>query len=90
MPSVLLPVKHLQQPRDGECLAACAMMVLNYVGVNITYRKLIKTLNIQVGLGTPSFNVHNLQRLGIQVAYRQGNLTLLRQHLQKGQPCIVL
>ena len=37
MPKVLLSVLHRSQQSDGDCLAACAAMVLAYLGRAIDY-----------------------------------------------------
>ena len=39
---ILLPVKHMLQREVGDCLAACAAMVLNYLGRPVAYNRLIK------------------------------------------------
>ena len=86
---MLLTIKHLQQPRPGECLAACAAMVLNYLGATVNYRRLAHTLAIVPGAGTGAFNIRRLETLGVSVTYRQGTIAALRTHLQNNQPCIV-
>lgn len=88
MPAVFLEIEHVQQHNDGECLAACAAMVLNFIGIPVAYKRLIRMLEIKGDFGTPSFKIRNLARLGVRVAYEQGNLDILRTHLQAGQPCI--
>jgi ABC-type bacteriocin/lantibiotic exporter with double-glycine peptidase domain len=88
MASILLPVAHVQQDKHGECLAACAAMILNYIGVPTGYRRLLKLLDIVPELGTPSFKLRNLERLNVTVDYGQGTLNLLYQQLLKGQPSI--
>jgi len=89
MPSLFLPVEHVQQHQDGECLAACAAMVLNFTRISVSYHRLLKVLDVESGFGTPAFKIRNLSRLGIKVDYRQGSIQELRNHLQVGQPCIV-
>ncbi len=89
MPSVLLKLDHVRQDNDGECLAACAAMVLHFMGAPIAYKRLVKLLDIKTNFGTPSSKIRNLDRLGIRVTYQQGNLEALRNHLHAGQPCIV-
>lgn len=89
MPSLFLPVEHVQQHQDGECLAACAAMILNFVGISVSYNRLLKVLEVESGLGTPSFKIRNLSRLGIKVDYRQGSLENLQDHLEAGRPCII-
>ena len=89
MPPVFLEIEHVQQHNDGECLAACAAMILNFIGSPVAYKRLLRVLEIKDDIGTPSFKIRNLERLGIRVIYRQGNLAVLRNHLAAGQPCIV-
>lgn len=89
MPSVFLPVGHLQQLRDGECLNACAMMVLDYIEYRIAYARLLKVLDIRTGFGAPSYNIRNLARFDIRVTYARGDLSTLYEHLLANQPCIV-
>jgi len=86
---IILRMKHLQQRRHGECLAACAAMVLAYIGVSIPYHKLLTLLEVRANVGTPSFKIRNLERSGIHVLYQRGSLEQLRSHLTAGQPCIV-
>lgn len=89
MPAVFIEIEHVQQRSDGECLATCAAMVLNFIGRPVAYRKLMQQLEIKDGLGTPSFKIRKLEQLGVRVLYKQGNFEILQKHLQAGQPCIV-
>jgi ABC-type bacteriocin/lantibiotic exporter with double-glycine peptidase domain len=89
MDRVILPVQNCPQHRTGECLVACTAMVLGYMGVTIPYQRLLRTLETIPDMGTPSFKVVNLQRLGLTVIYRQGTFDELLQHLLAGHPCIV-
>jgi len=41
MATPILPVPHLPQRKQGECLAACAAMMLNYLGHSVSYDKLL-------------------------------------------------
>jgi ABC-type bacteriocin/lantibiotic exporter with double-glycine peptidase domain len=88
MATVFLPVEHIRQRQDGECLAACAAMILNFIGRPIIYDRLLRLLAVDPGLGTPSFSIRNLERLGVTVEYQQGNIYTLQQHLLQRQPCI--
>jgi len=40
MPRVILTVPHVQQRQLGECLAACAGMMLSYLGLAVSYDQL--------------------------------------------------
>ncbi len=86
--TIILPVPHLQQRRRGECLVACAAMSLVYLGLSVKYDPLVKLLEIRPDIGTPAYNIQKLAKLGLQVIYRQGTLTELRQHIRNNTPCI--
>jgi ABC-type bacteriocin/lantibiotic exporter with double-glycine peptidase domain len=85
---ILLPVAHTSQRTTGECLAACAVMALNYLGVSINYDRLVKRLQIQRSMGTPFPNIQELRKLGIAVDYQRGTLSELHQRLISNSPCI--
>lgn len=84
-----LPVPHQQQHERGECLVACAAMILVYLGVSITYKRLLKLLQVRSQIGAPASSIHKLEQLGITVVYQQGTLAELHSHLANGRPCIV-
>lgn len=63
-------------------------MVLSYLGVSTSYRKLLRTLRIQRQYGAPSSNVRYLVRLGVTVVYKTGTLPSLHAHLNHNRPCI--
>jgi ABC-type bacteriocin/lantibiotic exporter with double-glycine peptidase domain len=86
---VLLPVAHIPQRRRGECLAACAVMVLAYLGRPIPYNRLLKTLGVQPDVGAPFTNLQLVARYKVTVLYRQGTLAELYRLLAAGWPCIV-
>ncbi len=88
MTKILLPVNNIRQSRDGQCLAACAAMVLAYMNFPVTYKRLLKLLRIQ-WFGAPSFNIRFLTKLGLIVIYKQGTLAELYHHLAQNRPCIV-
>lgn len=90
MVTLPLLVPHLQQRQPGECLAACAAMVLDYLGIPANYDYLLKLLKINPNVGTPAYNIVELQTLGVDVLYEQGNLALLNTHLQNNHPCIAM
>jgi ABC-type bacteriocin/lantibiotic exporter with double-glycine peptidase domain len=90
MTSLILPVPHVQQRNRGECLAACAAMVLGYLDIVIAYGRLLKLLRIRPGLGTPAYNIRELEKLGFIVIYQQGTLAELRSYLANGYPCIAM
>ncbi len=63
--------------------------MLEYIGYNVTYQRLVKVLDIRTGFGAPSYNIRNLVRLGIRVTYTRGDLNALQERLLAHQPCIV-
>ena len=89
MPKTLLPVPHHLQRSDGDCLAACAAMALDYWGVSSDYARLLQLLDVKPH-GTPGSHVNNLVSLGVRVRYAHGTLNELLDHLAEGRPCIVL
>ena len=90
MQRILLPVTHFQQPRAGDCLPACAAMVMSHRGVAVTYSQLARLMKTIPGFGTPSFRLLDAGRsLGVEVEYGQGNLATLYKHLRQNRPPIV-
>jgi ABC-type bacteriocin/lantibiotic exporter with double-glycine peptidase domain len=88
MPLVILPVPHRQQQAYGECLAACADMILHYLGFSISYKRLLKLLRVKPLAGTRSSNIRELKKLGFSVIYEQGTFDKLYHHLSNDRPCI--
>ena len=87
---VMLPVPHLQQSKNGECLAACTAMILAYSNHPYNWVRLLKTLRIQPEMGAPFSNIVNLEQLGLLVGYRQeGALETLYRLLTQGWPCLI-
>lgn len=84
----ILPVPHLHQPAPGECLPACAAMVLTYLGVRVNYRQLLRLLQTQVGYGTPFSNIQTLTKMKVKITYKQGRLDDLWRFLQAGNPVL--
>jgi len=85
---ILLPVHHFPQHQTDECLAACAAMVLAYIGTPKPYNRLLKVLNIR-DFGTSFFNLRSLTQLGVMVGIAEGNLDRLYTELSRNHPCIV-
>lgn len=89
MPPVVLSLPHLQQRERGDCLAACAAMVLAHIGIKVPYRRLLTLLQIKRGFGTPFYSIQRLKRLGVNIVYQQGTLNQLHARLTNHNPCIV-
>ncbi len=88
MPPVLLPVPHIEQLKRGECLAACAAMILAYLDLPVAYHRLLRLLRIQTPFGTPAYNIRELKKLGLNVIYKQGTLAEIHTQLSNNSPCI--
>lgn len=88
MPKVLLAVEHLPQLSDGDCLAACAGMVLNYLGRAIDYARLLQLLKIR-SFGAPAGNIRLLTALDTTPIYSQTDMLGLETLLQQRHPVIV-
>lgn len=84
----LSTIVHWQQRRDGECLAACAAMVLTALGEQVNYARLRQRLNI-TDSGAPFSNITRLRSWRITVELAQGQLTTLEARLTAGAPIIV-
>lgn len=89
MSLTILTVSHFQQRERGDCLVACVAMVLDYMGIQQSYRRLYKLLNIKKGLGTALYNIRRLEKLGVTILFQQGNLAQLHSHLKQNEPSIV-
>lgn len=89
MPKTLLLVPHHQQQQPADCLAACAAMVLDYLGIQVSYGRLLKLLKIEP-FGASAYNLHHLSSLGVTASIDIRDMTLLRQLVQMGSPLIAL
>lgn len=88
MPKILLTVSHHKQRRQADCLAACAAMLIDYLGKRVDYDRLNRLLGIQ-DYGAPISNVAQLVHLGVRVQHSQGNLEDIERLLREGNPAIV-
>lgn len=86
--SDLLPIPHFQQSADGYCLAACARMVLAYLGIKRSEAQVRKVLGAEEW-GTPTFAIQRLASAKLEVIYREWSITELLSALTAGQPVIV-
>ena len=88
MPKLLLPVTHWTQPQRADCVAACAKMILDYIGQSVNYDRLLRLLRIDPEFGTVARNILRLSELGVDVLYTRGTVDDIRDHLANGRPCI--
>jgi ABC-type bacteriocin/lantibiotic exporter with double-glycine peptidase domain len=85
---VVLPVPHLIQHDKGDCLVACAAMVLGYASITYSYRKLTSLL-ATTRYGTVFSHLSNLSKAGFQFAVDQGGFTELHSLLLQNRPVII-
>ena len=85
---MLLPVPHHKQAGLSDCLAACASMVLAYMGQPIPYKRLLTILKVRPQ-GTPRRNIVLLASNTIDVVYREANVSMLAEFIQHDQPVMV-
>ena len=88
MPAPWLPVSHQKQRHRSDCLAACAAMVLGYLGRPVRYARLMKLLDITPDLGAPASNVKRLAKLNVSIEYGTGAMSNLTSYLSQGIPGI--
>ncbi|MEK7442691.1 MAG: C39 family peptidase [Chloroflexota bacterium] len=88
MPLTLLSVPHLQQNKNGECVAACSAMALAHIGKIVAYKRLVALLEITEA-GTASSKIKNLEQLDVVVVYKQGTFSEIQSRLDSNHPCIV-
>jgi ABC-type bacteriocin/lantibiotic exporter with double-glycine peptidase domain len=88
MLKVLLSVPHQPQQHDGDCLAACAAMVLAYLGQMVDYSQLLRLLKVKPH-GAPAGNIRLLTGLNLNVVYSKTDMTGIEAMLQQNQPVIV-
>ncbi len=87
MPKRLLKLANRRQQQESDCLAACAAMMLDALGIAVPYSGLLSVLDV-APWGTPHRNVRRLAEVvpGIRVTYRQGELADLSRALDAGLP----
>ncbi len=88
MPASWLPVSHQRQRHRSDCLAACAAMVLNYLGRPVRYSQLMRLLTVTPDLGAPASNIKRLSSLNVSIKYGPGTMDDLVEHVAQGVPCI--
>jgi ABC-type bacteriocin/lantibiotic exporter with double-glycine peptidase domain len=84
----LLPISHLKQRGEADCLAACAAAVLALIGRDIDYSLLLQMLEIR-NYGAPAGNIRRIAGLGLSVTYSVTEIEGLFRMLDSGLPVIV-
>jgi ABC-type bacteriocin/lantibiotic exporter with double-glycine peptidase domain len=88
VPKRLLPIPHRKQQGDGDCLAACAAMILESLDAALPYADVLRLLKVK-SFGAPASNIRLLEQLSLRVSYRVTNMAGLEQLLTANQPVIV-
>lgn len=86
----ILNVTHSRQETETGCLAACAQMVLDYLGIRRSQDELARHMHSIPHVGTVGRNILNLQSSELHVVYTQGTLEHLRAWLAQEVPVIAL
>lgn len=84
----VLSLPHHPQKGDGYCLPACVQMVLAHLGVFRSQEEIARQLGTRPGLGTPHSNIARLESPNLHVTHGEGDLDVLRQHLEHQTPVI--
>ena len=84
-----LPVPYHAQISTGYCLAACAQMALDYLGVVRSQERLADLLKIVPFVGAPARNIRLLASQKVTVLLGEGTLDSLGHWLRQNLPVIV-
>jgi len=87
-PPLVLPVIHLTQQRSGDCLVACAGMLLTYAGKSFNYQRVAQQLKTR-DFGTVFSHIRQLTARGVTVLVEHGDIDQLYQELRQNRPCAV-
>lgn len=86
-----LNVPHLQQPKDGWCLPACAAMATAYLQQPLLQEDIALWLETDDHIGTPFRRLQRLARRGFEVSLIiPGSLAAARSWLNQQIPPIIL
>ena len=87
-PPLILPVTHLTQQRIGDCLVACAGMLLTYAGKPFNYQRVASQLKTR-NFGTVFSNIRHLNERGTAILVEHGDIDQIYQALRQNRPCAV-
>lgn len=85
---LLLPVSHIPQRQQSDCLAACSAMILQHLAKSVRYSRLLKLLQVQSG-GAVFSNLRHLARLGVAIEISYGDREFLFNQLENHNPVVV-
>lgn len=84
-----LQVPLIQQLHDGDCLPACAAMVLRYWQDNRSLKQISRLFGTE-SFGTPPWRIQRLEKWGFIVDYRISTLENLADSLTRKVPPIAM
>jgi len=84
-----LSVPYHPQKGEGDCLAACAQMVLAYFDIIRSQEQLARQLQVRPALGAPAPNIRRLASQQLDVDYGEGTLEQIADWLARSIPVIV-
>jgi len=84
----LLPVEHRPQVERAGCLAACAQMALQHIGISQSQAQLNRLLGLMPE-GVPSSRIKRLSELGAEVVYTSGDETTLKEAIDRDIPPLI-
>lgn len=82
----------LYKPQIGEgyCLAACAQMVLHYLGIQTDQMQLAQQLSVKPGVGAPASRIQQLASDTISVIYETGKWETIEKLINQKTPVIAM
>lgn len=83
----ILNITHFEQRQFADCLAACSVMVLDYLGIQIRYRRLLRLLQVSDD-GASFYQLERLRDLGVNVQVADGHMDVLEENVAIGLPII--
>lgn len=83
-----ISLTYFPQSADGQCLPACARMLLAYLGLLMSESEVAKVLEAK-SYGAPSFAVKRLRNLGFVVDYREWSIAEVTAALQDKKPVLI-
>ena len=89
MPQIL-SVPYHPQIADGYCLAACAQMVLHYLGISSDQAKVARQLDVRPGVGAPASRIRQLAADSVSVTYDLGDWETVQALLVQKIPVIAM
>jgi ABC-type bacteriocin/lantibiotic exporter with double-glycine peptidase domain len=88
MPATCLPVPHLEQSADGDCLPTCIAMILAYLHEPVDVARIARLLDTEE-FGSIASRIHRLADWEYAVIYQSGSLAMLHDLIAAATPPIV-